>query len=199
MPEDSATARASHRQVNQLPVPSLEAETNYETFKNEVEMWQVVTDIPKQKQGIWLALAISPKHPLNLKDKVLGSGVGKEKLGSEDGVKNLLDCLDKKIFKDSLVDLYDWFKKIEQIKRNKDVKMEQYILDFNDMIAKAEKKGLNYPDSIKAFKLLEGSRTTEIEKQLVMGGIKVNKDSTDLFEQMEVSLKKFAGEIRSLG
>ena len=92
MPQDTAS---THSQLNQLPVPCLDGDTNYETYKNEVEMWQVVTDIPKAKQGVWLALAISSKHPLSLKDKVLSSGLGKAKLGCDTGIENLLEYLDK--------------------------------------------------------------------------------------------------------
>ena len=144
-------------------------------------------------------LNIPADHPLGLKQKVLGSAVGIAKLNCEAGVKNLLEYLSKIYAKDKFVELYDKYKEIQSFKRDKTMPVEKYILDFDYLMVEAEEKGLKYPDSIKAFMLLEGSRTTELEKQLIVSGIKLEKNTTDLLEQMKRSMKTHSGEQRSLG
>ena len=114
-------------------------------------------------------------------------------------MKNLLGYLSKVYAKDKFVELYDKYKEVSKFRRQKNTSVEKFILDFEYLLGEAEEKGLSYPDSIKAFMLLEGSKTKELEKQLIVSGIKISEERTDLLEQMKLSIKKQAGEQRSLG
>ena len=75
------------------PAPALKADTVYSHWKLEVELWQKLTDVPKKKQGVALAMAIAPDHPLAVRQKVL-TNLGSAKLERSEGVKSLIAYLD---------------------------------------------------------------------------------------------------------
>ena len=54
--------------VSKLSTPSLTKDKDYEQYKSEVELWQDVTEVNKEKQGVWLALALPDDHPDGLKE-----------------------------------------------------------------------------------------------------------------------------------
>ena len=185
--------------VAKLSTPSLTPGKEYDHYVEEVKLWQVVTEVDKGKQAVWLALALPDDHPDGLKVKVMGEELGAAKLSGNDGVKNYLAFLDKIYKKDNFVEMYEAYRKVEHFKREKQVSIEKYIMEFNSLMLKAEKKGMVYPMIIKAFKLLEGSKTTELEKQMIISNVKYDQTNTDLFKEMEASMKKVAGELRTLG
>ena len=182
-----------------LPTPSLAAGVEYDMYKLEVEAWQELTDLPAEKRGLMLALSISPSHPLGLRAKVLGVNVGKAKLMVADRVKNLLAYLDTIFGQDEFVTLYNLYKKFEDYKRGKTEMVEQYISGFETMVLQLEEKKIKYPEVIKAFKLLEGSRVTEIEKKMIVSSVKYEGNEAALFKDMTISLRKNAGEMKAPG
>ena len=162
-------------------------------------MWQEVTEIKKEKQGVWLALALPENHPDGLKEKAMGTSLGAEKLRGEAGVDNLLKFLDGIYKKDTFVELYEAYRRVERYQRGKSDSIEKYIAEFKSLMLDAESKGMTYPKIIKAFKLLEGSRTSEMEKQMIITGVKYDKDNTSILTEMESAMKKVSGELSTLG
>ena len=86
----------------------------------------MLTDLPKEKQGLMLAFTIDKDHPLGFWAKVLGLNVGKDNLAKEDGVKKLLDYLDTIYGQDKFVQLYKVYQKFQDNKRTKEESIEQY-------------------------------------------------------------------------
>ena len=146
-----------------------------------------------------LAFTIDKDHPLGLRAKVLGLNVGKEKLSEAGGVKNLLDYLDTIYGQDKFVQLYKVYNKFQENKRGKEESVEQCISNFESEVLESEKLGIKYPTVVKAFKLLEGSRVTEIEKKLIVSSVKYENNEAGLYKDMVNSIKKNSGEARALG
>ena len=182
-----------------LATPSLTAKKNYDFYKREVEMWEAVTETEPEKRGILLALALPDDHPHDLKNKVMGNQLGLEQLKGDQGVKNLVKFLDKIYKKDQFIELFEAYRKLERFKREKGESVEKYILDFDEHVINAEKLGMKYPDVILAFKLLEGSRTSEIEKQMIISAVDYKSDTADLKDRISNAMKKHSGELKSLG
>ena len=70
-------------------------------------MWQLVTDIPKSKQALGLAL------PLTGKCREVATEVCKAELSSDDGMTILLAKLDQSFQKDSADPAYDFYEAFE--------------------------------------------------------------------------------------
>ena len=159
-----------------LPTPSLKAGSVYEDWKLEVEAWQELTELPKAKQGLMLALSIADTHPMGLRHKVLGPSVSMEKLKAEGGGSRLLSYLDG-IFKvDKFVELYNTYKKFENFKRGKSESVEQYISSFEALVLELKNKKIEYPSVVTAFKLLEGSQVTELKKKMIVSSVKYEEN-----------------------
>ena len=144
----------------------------YEDWKLEVEAWHELTELPKAKQGLMLVLAIADNHPMGLKHKILGPSVGMAKLKVEAGVANLQTYLDGIFLQDKFVELYSTYKKFENFKRGKSESIEQYISSYEAVVLELKTKKIEYPNVVKAFKLLEGSRVTELEKKMIVASVK---------------------------
>ena len=182
-----------------LPTPSLKDNDDFEDYKREVAVWEVLTEIPEDKRGLHLALALPKDHKMGLRAMVLGVSVGQEKLAVKDGVKNLIKFLETLFGVDKFVDMYDVYKKLENCRREKTESVEKYIARFKELVLVAEKKDIKYPDEIQAFKLLEGSKTTELEKKMIVSCVKYEGSGADLLGDMEKAMRKHAGEMKSLG
>ena len=66
--------------ASKLSVPSLTKGKDYIQYKAEVELWQSITQVETEKQGVLLALALPDSHPDALKEKVMGPALGSTKL-----------------------------------------------------------------------------------------------------------------------
>ena len=124
-----------------LPTPSLKDNDDFEDYKREVAVWEVLTEIPEDKRGLHLALALPKDHKMGLRAMVLGVSVGQEKLAVKDGVKNLIKFLETLFGVDKFVDMYDVYKKLENCRREKNESVEKYIARFKELVLVAEKKG----------------------------------------------------------
>ena len=63
-------------------------ETNYETWRNELGTWCLVTEVKVEKQAFAMALSLQGQA------RAIALELDKAKLNDKDGVKFLLDALD---------------------------------------------------------------------------------------------------------
>ena len=115
-----------------------------------------LTDLAKAKQGLALALSLPEKDSSNIRDKVF-SDVSLEDLKSDDGVKKLIKFMDNLLKKDELSEAYEIFSDFELFKRSPTMTMDTYTMEFDKLYNKTKKFAMVLPESVKAFKLLEGA------------------------------------------
>ena len=66
--------------------PQLKKDTNWLDYKFEVEAWQGITDLAKNKQGLALYLNLTDKAKTGILDKL-----GLDKIKEDEGVKHITD------------------------------------------------------------------------------------------------------------
>ena len=76
--------------------PTLEKTKTYQQWKNEVKLWELVTDLELKKRGLALALSLQGKP------REVALEIDPVKLNADDGVKFLVTELDKLIAKDKV-------------------------------------------------------------------------------------------------
>ena len=79
---------------------------NYELYKEKLFAWQMVTDIPVDKQGIVIALTLPNDDKHKIQEEVF-SQIGREKLSQENGLDTLINFLDSKLMRDDYQDLLE--------------------------------------------------------------------------------------------
>ena len=78
--------------------PSLEKAKTYEEFKQEVLAWKEITDLPKSKQRIAVALSLPVDGEHQIKDKVFDQ-ISFDDLKTDFGLNILIAFLDKHLAK----------------------------------------------------------------------------------------------------
>ena len=112
----------------------------------------------------------------------------------------LLQHLDKWYKKDEMSAAYEAWTRFDNYKKEKEITMEKYILEFVRRNAALGKYNVSIPNCILAFKLLDCAGLEVKEKQIVLTAVSFS-ESDKMFESMQQALKKFFGsqEVLSLG
>ena len=163
--------------------PALKEDTVYETWKNEVEVWRLMTDLDEKKQALAVALTLTG----HAREKVIE--IEASRLNSTDGMKILIEALDELYKKDTIDLSYEAYSKFEKFRKSEDMKMTEYIVEFERLYTKVKKYQMVLPDAVLAFKLLDNANLEDREKQLALTA------SSDLkFATMKSSLKRIFGK-----
>ena len=170
--------------------PKFGGDKTYERWKTEIEGWKLVTKVEKKSQAITVALSFDEGS--EVRDKVF-SELDIDKLHVEEGLKTLIENLDKWYLKDSLSSAYESWSNFYKFKRSENCSMETYILEFLKRYKVLKKNKIEIPNSVLAFILLDCAGLEHRDKQLVLTAVNFNEPEK-LLDQMSAALRKFFGE-----
>ncbi|CAG2240934.1 unnamed protein product [Mytilus edulis] len=142
--------------------PGLTKDKSYQQWKNEVKMWQLVTDLDKKKRGLALALSLQGKP------REVALEVDPTDLNVDEGVDKLITELDKLFEKDKIDQAYAAYTVFDKFHRIDDVSMSDYIIEFEQRYNKCKKYEMVLPDAILAFKLLDNAGLSQSNRQLAL-------------------------------
>ena len=140
--------------------PQLE-ERDYTQWKNEVELWQMFTDMEKKKQGLAVALSLTGKA------RDIATSIDREKLTSEEGVKYVLNELDKLFEKEKTFLMYDTYAKFTNFKKTESMSMLDYVVQFEHLNKKCTNLNID-SDAVLALKLLFNANLSEQQEQMAL-------------------------------
>ena len=156
--------------------------SNYEGWKNEVNIWKLVTDLDKKKQALAVTLSLSGKP------REVALEIPSASLNSEDGMTVLINALDNVFLSDEQDNSYAAYTCFEQFKKAQNMSMNDYIIEFERLYNKTKKFHMELPDPVLAFKLLDSCNLTNQEKQLALTA---TTDKT--LASMKTALKRIFG------
>lgn len=159
----------------------------YERYKNELTVWQTITDVPEEKQAAYLAFSLPANHATGIREKVFDNC----ELATAK-VEDLTKYMDGFLGKDDITTAWEKFSKFESISKKPEDSIIGHISKFDDAMKQIEKLQLKLPQAILAFKLLKSSNISESERLLVLTGMDFDKKDS-LYEQAKKSLMKFKG------
>ena len=177
---------------SRLPTPIFGKGKVYEVYRNQVLLWKECTDVPPEKQGIFIYLSLPDDDESRIKEKVLDE-LTPDHLKAKDGLDRLLAYLDKHLKKDDLADEWAKFNEFDDFKRGENMKIDEYVLNFDSLYNKLVKCKMTIPPQILAFRLLKCATISKEECLLVMSGLDYTKKE-ELYTQAKASLKKFKGD-----
>lgn len=169
--------------VNYRVPPAFEENKSYESWKNEIEMWKRVTELGKKKQALAVALSLTGRA----RDTALE--ITADDLNQDNGMKTLVEALDSVFLKEEKDRAYDAYTDFDNIKRENDVSMTDYIVHFEQRYNKMRKFDMVLPDAVLAFKLLDTASLDVKDKQLALTAC-----STLTFASMKSALKRIFGD-----
>lgn len=159
--------------------PCLGPETIYETWKKEIEVWKIVTEMKPEKQALAVTLSLTGQA----KSKALE--IDTAQLNSQDGMDVLLEALDSLFIQDEIDLTYSAYSSFEKFKKTPNISMNEYIIEYERLYGACRKHKMDYPDSVLAFKLLDNAGLCEKERQLVL-----TTASDQKFSSMKSALKR---------
>ena len=162
--------------------PVFDSNTTYENWEKSLKIWQLVTDLPPEKQGPALVLALKGKA----REAVLELSI--DDIKSKEGIDNILIKLSKIYKKDTLDASYEAFEKFIFFKRDDSMSITSFVNEFERRHNLAKTHGCEISSNILAFFLLNQANLSEEHKKLVKATI-----SQLEFEDMKTKLLKVFG------
>jgi hypothetical protein len=163
--------------------PKFDDNTPYETWKNELDIWKLMTDLEKSKQALAITLTLTGRA------KETALRIAAADLNKDTGVASLVRELDKVFQKEEKDLAYEAYTIFDGYHKGDNSSISDYIYEYEQRYSKCRKYKLDLPDAVLAFKLLDNADLSIQEKQLAMTAC------GDLnFVNMKSALKRVFGE-----
>ena len=142
---------------------------SFDTYKKDLERWAVLTTLPADKQAL-LVVHYLDGDPSGIKEKI-DEAIEEDTLRSANGIKALIEFFEKIYKKDAVDTAYEAFEKFVYFKRPEEMKMKEYVVEFEKRQSKATKHGCELSSGISAFFLLNQAQLSEEKKNLIKATI----------------------------
>ena len=167
---------------NRKTTPPQFKETMYKVWKNKLEMWELVTSVPKNQQAIIVRLEALEN---NVKAEKAVDQITAAELNTDTGMNTLLSKLDKVFQSETIDEACNIYSCFINFSRHDDTDMNNYIIEYEHLYRRMEDFDMKLPDALLAFKLLDGANITEDDRKLALGLGKEMK-----FNDMKLTLKR---------
>ena len=125
--------------------PVLKDEDDYTNWKQDLEIWQLYTDLDKKKQGPAVYLCLSGKAKECVRD------VTKEDLSSDAGVSKIVTKLDTLFEKDVNTQTFLAFHEFYEYKRSSGISITEFLVHYEFLYSKLKKFNIELPEGVQAF------------------------------------------------
>ena len=161
----------------------------FEIYRKEILAWGELSDLPKSKQGIVVALSLPEDDNTYIRERVFDQ-IPLQDLKTDDGLIILLNFLDKHCGKDELVDTLEKYEDFESFEREDRQSILNFISLFDLKYKRIERKNMKLAPEVLAFRLLKKANLTRAEKLLILTGMDF-ENKPALYEQAKKALIKF--------
>ena len=178
--------------TTKIRVPTFNSETDdYETYKSEIEFWKVIGKVTEKEQALLLVYELKKDDPSGIREKVLNEMEIKT-LNAENGLEKYLEFMDKHFKKDESVSTYSAYLNFEKCVREEKESIAAFCMRFDKQSNIAKKKKVVYPPLVLAFKLLDNSGLSEVDRKLVLSEMILTND--DAYDSTKKALVKYKSE-----
>ena len=132
--------------------PQFKETMSYKVWKNKLEMWQLVTSVPKNQQAIIVPLEALEN---NVKAEKAVDQITAAELNADTGMNTLLSKLDKVFQSETIDEVYNIYSCFIDFNRHDDTDMNDYIIEYEHIYKRMEDFDMKLPDAVLAFKLLD--------------------------------------------
>ena len=156
-----------------------EGEMDYEQWKKDVDLWTLLTDLPKAKMAIAIHLSLSGRA------RKASSELTAAELKAETGVTTLLDKLDRVFLQDVNWRCFNNYLAFENCRREDETSIEEFLSEFDQRHYRLKESGVKLPDAVLACRLLKSCNLSDVHFQLAL-----STTPSMTFENMRKTLKR---------
>ena len=164
------------------PVFSPEEDDDYLAWRNDIEVWKLLTNTSADKLGLGVYLALKGQA----RDVV--RNIKPEELNKADGYKKIIDELDKVYMKDNTTQAFCAFKEFYEFKRSAGQNFSEFIVEYDQRYHKIEKYEMKLPEGVQAFFLLKAANLTVESEKLARATAKLE------YKDMREKLARIFGD-----
>ena len=154
---------------------------SYKIWTNKIDMWKVATVIPKEQQAI---IVLLESLEGNAKAKKAVSELRATHVNYENGMNLLMEKLDILFESDKIEEACPVYSRFINLHKSDEISMTDYIIEFQHFYHKMTNHEMPLPNTVLFFKLQDGVKLSEDERQLALT-LGNNLD----FETMKPALK----------
>ena len=174
--------------IKNPPIFNPEKEGNdYLNWKKDVQIWQMVTPLAKEKQGPALYLSLEG----TARDKV--RAVDTTQLNSNTGVEHITELLDEIYLKDQSTRAYCAFKDFVEYRRKSGDDYTAFIVHFEQLYQEIVTHEMTLPTGARAFFLLQAANLPDESERLARVTSKMD------YDDMKTQIHKIFGESHGAG
>ena len=176
--------------------PDLKSAKNYECFKNELLLWQSLTSLEITKQAGCIALNLPNDCPFakDIRTKVMEQ-LSMAQLRAEDGFDQLVKVLDKELMQPEIEQAVEDWDNLENRFKSESETIEDFVNDFERLLARVENKVVKLPACVKCFMMLKRIKLSHEERLIVLSKLDFDKKD-NLFCDVKKCSKYLAIQIR---
>ena len=130
----------------QVSPPNLNECSNYEAYLTMLQVWSKITEVEAEKHGLIVAYSLpnkSEKFGDKLRERLLAT-VETSKLEGANGLKNVLEYLNKVLGKDNKTTKLDTFLELDDCYKRPDQSIKDYVQQFDECVDKCKALGMKF-------------------------------------------------------
>ena len=164
------------------PVFSPEEDDDYLAWRNDIEVWKLLTSTSADKLGLSVYLALKGQA----RDVV--RNIKPEELNKAEGYNTIIEELDKVYMKDNTTQAFCAFKEFYEFKRSAGQNFSEFIVEYDQRYHKIEKYEMKLPEGVQAFFLLKAANLTVESEKLARATAKLE------YKDMREKLARIFGD-----
>ena len=167
------------------PVFHAEEDDDYVAWKNDIEVWRMLTDMKAEKLGAAVYLALKGRA------REVVRNLKPAELGAEGGFEKVIEALDAVYLKDETTQAYCAFKEFYEFRRSAGQNFAEFIVEYDQRYHKLKKYGMELPEGVQAFFLLKTANLTADSEKLARATARLEyKDMREKLARIHVFFYK---------
>jgi len=173
---------ASKKMNLRAPPPFNPDEDSYEKFKKDLQIWDCLTDLPREKKGPAVYLSLTKKAQSAVSELKVAE------INGANGMDTILKKLDTVYLADTNTRAYTAFQRFYECKRTSGEKFEDFLVRFEKLYADLTQYDMKLPEGIRAFFVLNACNLKDEMEKLARATV-----SELTYEAMIHQIKKICG------
>ena len=124
------------------PVFSPDEDDDYVAWRNDIEIWKLLTETKEEKLGLSVYLALKGQA----RDVV--RNITPTDLNTADGYKRIMEELDRVYLKDQTTQGFCAFKEFYEYKRSAGQNFSEFIIEYDQRYHKLKKYNMTLPEGV---------------------------------------------------
>ena len=128
-------------------------------FKKKLNLWESLTPLDDTEKGSIVYLSLTGRA------EEIVRNIPENVIKSRNGYKRIVEALDKIFIRDINQDVYLTYKEFEELKRESDVNIKDFLIKFDDLKSRLNMLHMELPEGVLVYRLLQSANLSADDKR----------------------------------